>query len=90
MQNGNDLVPHTYKIPLNSKEYILVENRNVDPDGDEGTAVFGALDGRVILYPTPFEDISPPPPTYEYDYLLPSFMKANGSAIGGGILVGIS
>lgn len=87
MQNGNDLVPHTYKIPLNSKEYILVENRNVDPDGDGGTAVFGALDGRVILYPTPFEDISPPPPTYEYDYLLPSFMKANGSAIGGGILV---
>ena len=87
MPNGNDSIPHTYKIPLNTKEYILVENRNVDPDGDGGTAVFGALEGRVILYPTPFEDISPPPPTYEYDYLLPSFMKANGSAIGGGILV---
>ncbi|MFA4959521.1 MAG: T9SS type A sorting domain-containing protein [Candidatus Cloacimonas sp.] len=87
MQNTTDPVPHTYKIPLNAKEYILVENRNVDPDGDGGTAVYGALDGRVVLYPTPFEDITPPPPTYEYDYLLPSFIKTNGSAIGGGILV---
>jgi len=87
LQNDNASVPHTYKIPLNAKEYILVENRNVDPDGDGGTAVFGALDGRVILYPTPFDDISPPPPTYEYDYLLPSFIKTDGSAIGGGILV---
>ena len=87
MQNGNEHIPHTYKIPLNAQEYILVENRNVDPDGDGGTAVFGALDGRVVLYPTPFEDITPPPPTYEYDYLLPSFMKNDGSAIGGGILV---
>ncbi len=37
-----------------------MENRNVDPDGDGGTAVFGALDGRVILYPTPFDDIFSP------------------------------
>lgn len=86
-QKGKNPIPQTYKIPLNAKEYILVENRNVDPDGDGGTAVFGALNGRVILYPTPLADISPPPPSYEYDYLLPSFMKADGSSIGGGILV---
>jgi len=85
-QIGDNLVPHTYKIPLNEKEYILVENRNVDPDGDGGTAVFGDLDGRVVLYPTPFDDPSNPA-TWEYDYLLPSFIKSDGSAIGGGIMV---
>ncbi|MDD4309420.1 MAG: T9SS type A sorting domain-containing protein [Candidatus Cloacimonetes bacterium] len=85
-QDAANIVPHTYKIPLNSREYILVENRSVDPDGDGGTAVFGALDSRVILYPTAFDDPDNNP-TYEYDYLLPSFQKADGSAVGGGILV---
>ncbi|MDY0151294.1 MAG: T9SS type A sorting domain-containing protein [Candidatus Cloacimonas sp.] len=85
-QTGPIYTPHTYKIPLNEKEYILVENRSVDPDSDGGTAVFSALDGRVILYPTPLDDPTNPA-TYEYDYLLPSFQKADGSAVGGGILV---
>lgn len=78
--------PHTYKIPLNEDEYLLIENRNVDPDGDGGTALFSALDQRVILYPTPFDDPTNTP-TYEYDYLLPSFVKSDGSAVGGGVLV---
>lgn len=85
-QTGPTYTPHTYRIPLNEKEYLLVENRSVDPDGDGGTAVFGALDGRVILHPTPFADTLNSV-TYEYDYLLPSFQKADGSAVGGGILV---
>lgn len=85
-QLGPVYTPHTYKIPLNDKEYILVENRNVDPDNDGGTAVYGDLDDRVILYPTPADDPTNPF-TYEYDYLLPSFLKDDGTAIGGGILV---
>lgn len=84
-QSGNN-IPHTIRFDLNEKEYILVENRSVDPDGDGGTAVFSALDGRVVLYPTPAGD-NTNTPSYEYDYLLPSFIKADGSAVGGGIMV---
>ncbi|MDZ4183023.1 MAG: T9SS type A sorting domain-containing protein, partial [Candidatus Cloacimonadaceae bacterium] len=47
---------------------------------------FGTLNSRVILYPTPINDPLNNP-SYEYDYLLPSFQKADGAAIGGGILV---
>lgn len=74
------------KIPLNQTEYLLIENRSVDPDGDGDTAVHGTLDDRVVLYPTPYLDDSNTP-SYEYDYLLPSFIKANGKSVGGGILV---
>ncbi len=86
MQSGSAVVPEILRIPLAPGEYILVENRNVDPDGDGGTAVFATPDSRVILYPTTIAG-SENNPTYEYDYLLPSFQKADGSAIGGGILV---
>lgn len=78
-------IPHIIRFDLNPTEYILLENRSVDPDGDGSTAVFSALDGRVVLYPTPAGDNSNTP-SYEYDYLLPSFIKADGSAIGGGIM----
>jgi len=84
--NGNPRLS-MIKIPLSEKEYVLLENRSVDPDGDGGTAVHGTLDSRVILYPTSYADNSTPPaPTYEYDYLLPSFIKSDGSSVGGGIL----
>lgn len=86
LKQSGTIQPTIYKIPLSEKEYILIENRSVDPDGDGATAVFGTLDSRVVLYPTPLNDHTNQP-TYEYDYLLPSFQKANGDAMGGGMLV---
>lgn len=85
-QIGNTVLPAIIRLPLSPSELVLVENRNVDPDGDGGTAVFATDDSRVILYPTPINDPANTP-SYEYDYLLPSFQKANGDAIGGGVLV---
>lgn len=84
-QSGS-IRPHTIRIPLSPDEYLLVENRSVDPDNDGATAVFSTLDGRVILYPTPLNDPNSNP-SYEYDYLLPSFQRSDGSAVGGGLLV---
>jgi M6 family metalloprotease-like protein len=85
-QEGNAPNPQILRIPLSDTEYILVENRNVDPDNDGGTAVLTTPDSRVVLHPTALADPDNEP-TYEYDYLLPSFIKADGTAIGGGILV---
>lgn len=78
--------PNLIRFPIGPHEYYLIENRSVDPDGDGDTAVFGTLDGRVVLHPTAYGDPANRP-TYEYDYLLPSFVKTDGSAVGGGILV---
>lgn len=83
-QLGND--PYIYKLNISPNEYILIENRNVDPDGDGGTAVFSALDNRIALYPTAYSDDNNNP-TLEYDYLLPSFISGQGEAVGGGLLV---
>jgi len=85
LQQTGVLHPSIIKFSLNPNEYYLIENRSVDPDGDGGTAVYGTLDSRVILYPTAFADAANNP-TYEYDYLLPSFIKADGSAVGGGLM----
>lgn len=85
MKQTGTIKPNIIKIPLGDKEYVLLENRSVDPDGDGATAVYSTLDSRVILYPTPIDDPTNQP-SYEYDYLLPSFQKANGDAVGGGIL----
>ncbi|MDZ4181456.1 MAG: hypothetical protein U1B83_01170, partial [Candidatus Cloacimonadaceae bacterium] len=38
---GSPVKPQILRFPLSADEYILIENRNVDPDGDGGTAVFG-------------------------------------------------
>ncbi|MBP7310340.1 MAG: T9SS type A sorting domain-containing protein [Candidatus Cloacimonetes bacterium] len=84
--NYTNPVPHTYQINITPNEYLLIENRSVDPDGDGGTAVYTTLESRVVLYPTAADD-SQNNPTYEYDYLLPSFQSANGAAIGGGMLI---
>ena len=73
------------KIPLSESEYVLLENRSIDPDGDGIPAVVTDLDGRVVLYPSPDGDPTETP-SYEYDYFLPSFMKPDNSSIGGGIL----
>lgn len=84
-QSGNNLSPQILRLPLSPTEYLLVENRSVDPDGDGATAVKATSDGRVILYPTAINDPQDNP-TYEYDYLLPSFQREDGSSVGGGIL----
>ena len=79
-----DNIPNFYEIPLNDKEYLLIENRSIDPDGDGGTSMKSALNGRIALYPCPYvgEDF-----TYEYDWLLPSWMDMNGNWYGGGLLI---
>ncbi len=92
MKQSGSNKPSIIRFQINPDEYYLIENRNLDPDNDGGTAVFGTLEHpddpskkRVILYPTAYEDDSNMP-TYEYDYLLPSFMDAQGNVKGGGIL----
>lgn len=85
LKQGLEPEPTIIRFRLNPDEYYLLENRSVDPDGDGGTALFGDLDNRVILYPTGiYDDYNLP--SYEYDYLLPSFMKRDGAAVGGGII----
>ncbi|MBT3168426.1 MAG: T9SS type A sorting domain-containing protein [Candidatus Cloacimonetes bacterium] len=78
---------HFVKIPINDDEYYLIENRQVDPDGDGGTYVWATDDGRVILHPT----YPPPNPdesnNYEYDYLLPGWVDEQYRSIGGGLLI---
>lgn len=86
-QQSSPIIPNIIKIPLNEHEYILVENRSVDPDNDGGTAIQGDLNRRVALYPTAIDNPADTTATYEYDYLLPSFIDEDYRAIGGGILV---
>ncbi|MCK4312105.1 MAG: hypothetical protein KAW88_05160, partial [Candidatus Cloacimonetes bacterium] len=75
------------KVPLNDTEYILIENRQVDPDGDGGTYIWTTEDQRIILYPT----YPPPNPdnsnNYEYDYLHPGWPDEDGNDYGGGLLI---
>lgn len=85
-QSSTTIVPNIFKIPINEYEYLLLENRSVDPDNDGGTVLVDALSGRVVLHPTPASDPLDLP-SYEYDYLLPSFVDADYRAIGGGLLV---
>lgn len=79
----NENTPYFYEIPLNEDEYILLENRSIDPDKDGGTSIKSALSGRVALHPCPIDGEEF---TYEYDWLLPSWMDYNGNWYGGGIL----
>ncbi|MFO7896824.1 MAG: T9SS type A sorting domain-containing protein [Candidatus Cloacimonadales bacterium] len=79
------------KIPLSATEYILVENRQVDPDGDGGTIPIGGLpnaqgDNRVVLGPssTSYTDSNF---NYEYDWLLPGWMDSADNNFGGGLVV---
>ena len=75
------------KIPLNESEYLLVENRQVDPDGDGGAYPWLSADDRVVLYPTyPFPNPSYEA-TYEYDFLLPGWIDSNYNSFGGGLLI---
>ncbi len=85
-QTSASMIPNIYKIPVSQNEYILIENRSVDPDYDGGTAIKLSLDERVVLHPTAIADPSDAP-TYEYDYLLPSFVDGQFHAVGGGLLI---
>ncbi len=74
------------KIPLNETEYVLLENRQVDPDGDSGTRFKVTDDERIILYPTVMDTLLGEPFTYEYDYMLPGWVSFDGRNYGGGII----
>ncbi|HPR18717.1 MAG TPA: hypothetical protein PLD62_10785, partial [Candidatus Cloacimonadota bacterium] len=80
-----DTSAYFIKVPLNETEYLLIENRQVDPDGDGGASVIGSNDGRIILCPSYLN--SNVGPNYEYDYILPGFMDADYNSYGGGLLV---
>ena len=78
------------KIPISDTEYLLIENRQVDPDGDGGTYPIGglgsALGNRVVLGPSSTSG-SDNSFNYEYDYLLPGWQDSNYNNFGGGLLV---
>jgi len=78
--------PNIIRYQISPDEYYLIENRNLDPDGDGFTSVYATLNGRVILHPVAFGDPTNKP-TYEYDYLLPSFLDGDLNVKGGGLLV---
>lgn len=84
-KQGLSPYPTIYKYNLSPTEYFLIENRNVDPDQDGGTALKSALDGRVALYPTPYNSANDEP-SYEYDWILPAFMTKDYDYTGGGLL----
>ncbi|MBL7086893.1 MAG: T9SS type A sorting domain-containing protein [Candidatus Cloacimonetes bacterium] len=63
--------PQFINIPINDKEYFLIENRVIDLDGDKITGVkVDDVTGRVPLYPA---DTTNWLPNYEYDYMLPNY-----------------
>jgi M6 family metalloprotease-like protein len=80
------------KIPINETEYVLIENRQIDPDGDGGTVPIGSLaspmGNRVVVGPS---STSPTDNNFnfEYDYLLPGWSKIVNNFqrfYGGGLL----
>jgi len=75
------------KVQLTDTEYLLIENRQVDPDGDGGAYPWLSADGRVVLYPTYPDPNTSFDPTYEYDYLLPGWISDNYYSYGGGLLI---
>lgn len=79
-----DNIPRFYQLPLNENEYLLIENRSVDPDSDGGMEIQSALDFRIALHPTP---VGLPGFNYEYDWMLPSWMGLNDKTYGGGLLI---
>jgi M6 family metalloprotease-like protein len=86
-----ETTPYFYRIRLSEDEYLLLENRNLDPDDDGGTALRSALNRRVMLHPDLMSDTQSSF-TYEYDLLLPSWLRYNPyidafSPVGGGLLI---
>ena len=77
------------KIPINETEYILLENRQIDPDGDDDGNLYLTTnaDTTVILHPTYPPSNPDDSNNYEYDYLLPGWLDENYRSYGGGILM---
>ncbi len=80
------------KIPINETEYVLIENRQIDPDGDGGTVPIGGLASsmgdRVVLGPSS-TSLTDNNFNYEYDYLLPGWSKITNNSqrfYGGGLI----
>jgi len=97
--NSDD--PYFIKIPLTDTEYLLVENRQVDPDGDSGLSFKGALPQsndpnerryRILLYPTYPADDPRDDPNWEYDLFIPGWQIKNETEekyynYGGGLVI---
>ena len=93
--------PYFIKIPLTDTEYLLVENRQVDPDGDSGLSFKGALPQsdnpydrkyRILLYPTFPADDPRDYPNWEYDLFIPGWQNVNETDnkiynYGGGLVI---
>jgi M6 family metalloprotease-like protein len=84
----NDSTAYFVKIPLNDTEYLLVENRQSDPDGDGGSIPIWSSDYRVILAPSSMDEYDPNA-NYEYDWLLPGWLDNTEDAktFGGGLVI---
>ncbi|MCF7792621.1 MAG: T9SS type A sorting domain-containing protein [Candidatus Cloacimonetes bacterium] len=80
-----DSTAYFVKVPLNDDEYLIIENRQLDPDGDGGATIITTDDNRIVLCPS-FRN-SNTGPNYEYDYLLPGFIDEDYLSYGGGLLV---
>jgi len=91
--DSDNPLPYFVRVPLNATEYLLLENRHVDPDGDGGIAFRGAApitpgqsDYRVLLHPIEVYDDDEMSPIYEYDWLLPGWLNSQGESFGGGVI----
>ncbi len=79
------LLPQFVKIPINNKEYFLIENREVELD-NQGAPVIKVDDitGRVPLYPmNPETDRN----NYEFDYFLPTYDTYLDAETNGGLCI---
>lgn len=87
-------IPFFVRIKLDDTEDLIIENRQVDPNGDGGSTFKASSDGRVPLYPTPYtSSITDTTLSYEYDFMLPGwqsiYTQDDGWAIniGGGLVI---
>jgi len=81
--------PFFVRIKLDDSEEMIIENRQVDADGDGGASFKASLDRRVPMYPTPYNtDAADTTLTYEYDFLLPGWISTFQNFDGLDIYVG--
>ena len=77
--------PQFIKIPINDKEYFLLENREVDIDGSGAPGIqIDEITHRVPLYPA---DTTNWYPNNEYDYFLPTYDPYLEAETNGGLCI---